>query len=166
MPEYIGKGVVSKHVEQAKKEILENKEELVGIFDGMIERSNGGRGFTLHDYLIVTNKRLIMWGRGLISKNVETFDYSKVINVQAHQGLILGQIELNVFGAKELFKNMQKSDVPIAAEMIKKRMDGAKETKIGKDTETEDPLKILKMRYAKGDITKEEYTQMKKELGL
>ncbi len=28
----------------------------------------------------------------------------------------------------------------------------------------DDPLKILKTRYAKGEITKEEYDEMKKEL--
>lgn len=37
----------------------------------------------------------------------------------------------------------------------------AKETSVAKDDE---PLKTLKMRYAKGEITKKEYNDMKKEL--
>ena len=118
MSSYIGKQVDSKHINEVKKSIVQSDEQIEGIFHCAIVRSKGGRGLTLHDYLIITNKRIVAWGRGLLSKNVESFDYDKIANVQAHQGILLGEIEFNVFGTKERFTSMVKNDVPIAVKMI------------------------------------------------
>jgi len=46
---------------------------------------------------------------------------------------------------------------------IRQRISEEKETTTQPQT-SDDPLKILKTRYAKGEITKEEYKELKEEL--
>ena len=49
----------------------------------------------------------------------------------------------------------------ITEELMKYEVD---DIEIKQDTQSDDPIKILKMRYAKGEITKEEFDEMKKNL--
>lgn len=163
MSSYIGKQVDLKHVDEAKKSIIQSDEEIEGIFHCGIVRRSGSRGLTLHDYLIITDKRAIAWGRGLLSKNVESFDYDKIANVQAHQGLLAGEIEFNVFGAKERFAYMVKSDVPVAIKMINEHITNLK----GKENSTvsvEGRLEKLGQLLEKGLITKAEFATQKKKI--
>ncbi len=164
MAEFIGKIVVLQHVQQAKIEILEKEEKMKGIFHCMIVRSGGGRGWTQHDYLIITDKRVIVWGRGLFSKNVETFNYEKITNVQAHQGLLLGEIEFNVFGTKERFKNMARTDVLIAKKMIEEGISEQQSRSSTVVLSPEERLEKLVQMLEKNMITKKEFEQQKKRI--
>lgn len=159
MVEYIGKSVNPKHVEQART-LLDVGENLEGIFHCGIVRSHGGRGVSLHDYLIISNKRLVVWGRGIFSKDVETFDYDKIANVQGHQGILLGDIEINVFGAKERFTSMVKTDVPIAVKMITEHMT---KTKTSSNTGYNELEKLAELKE-KGIITQKEFEMKKKKI--
>jgi len=163
MSTYIGKSVDLKHVDEARKSIIQSDEELEGIFHCAIVRRGGGRGLTLHDYLIITNKRVVSWGRGLLSKNVESFDYDKIANVQAHQGILLGEIEFNVFGAKERFTSMVKNDVPNAVKMINEHIASLK-GKENTSMNVEGRLEKLGQLLEKGVITKAEFEAQKKKI--
>jgi len=48
--------------------------------------------------------------------------------------------------------------------LMQKQLEEGDTHRIIKETEKEDPLAILKARYAKGKITKKQYDKMKKEL--
>jgi len=124
---YIGKSVNVKHLEDAKKQFIEPEEIINGIFHGYVF-SGGGTGpegsrrggLTMHDYLIITNNRVIMWARGVFTGNTSTFPYPDISSVEEIRGVIYGEIVLNVRGAKERIEKMISSDVPIAAKMIRK----------------------------------------------
>jgi len=53
----------------------------------------------------------------------------------------------------------------IAVVIIYFVVDRSKRTGNLKGTEKESPMEILKKRYAKGEITREEFERMKKEIG-
>lgn len=70
-------------------------------------------------YLLVTDRRVIFWGSGLISSSVHAFAYSDISSVDGHRGLLFGDIVLNVKGAQEKFRSMRKDDVQIAVNLIR-----------------------------------------------
>lgn len=113
--------------------------------------------------MILTNKRLIMWMRGLISSNIETIAYNEINHVESHQGLLSGDIILNIHGAKERFRDMIKNDTPIAAKILRTKIDESKTLNLSSDKK-EDPKIILQRRFALGEITKEQYRDMLKTL--
>ena len=115
----------SSHIETARKTILDKEEHLLGAFNGKPVR--GGKpiaSFSGHHYLhylLVTDRRVIFWGSGLISSSVHAFAYRDISSVDAHRGLLFGDIVLNVKGAKEKFQSMRKSDVQTAASLIREQ---------------------------------------------
>jgi hypothetical protein len=122
----IGNSTVAAHIETAKTTILDGTERLLGVFHGQPVRDGKGvTGLAAHHYLIVTEKRVIFWGRGLASNSTDAFLYRDISSVDAHQGLLLGDIVLNVKGAKEKFQSMPKLDVHVAAKLIRERMEQA-----------------------------------------
>lgn len=173
---YIGERVNKKHLEEASKKYLDHGETIIGIFHGARrpdilginisdpKREQRSRGLTLHDYLILTNKRVILWMRGLLSSNIETIEYNEINNLEHHQGIFLGDITFNIHGARERFRDMVKKDVPIAARMILDKIDVAKKNQKQDQTNSDNPITILKMRFAKGEINKNEYAEILKEL--
>lgn len=73
-----------------------------------------------------------------------------------------GNISTLRFGAGADFVVANSQHVDIAYSRIKAHMSLLKQEK--KEEDIKDPLTILKIRYAKGEITKKEYEQMKKDI--
>ena len=123
---YIGKSVVALHIMDAKERLLEVGETLQGAFHGSaLARDDYGNsvsykgGFSLHDYLLVTDQRVVMWARGIFKQSVDAFYYEDISSVEATSGLLLGEIVLNIRGARERFANMITDDTPHAERMIR-----------------------------------------------
>lgn len=124
---YIGERVVRAHIEQAVVEFLGPDEILLGAYDGLgvsdkdfgLGHVNKGGMFSFHDYLLVTDRRVIFWARGLVAGSTDAFNYADISSVEESRGIMLGEIVLNVRGVKERLSNMVKTDVPKAAEHIR-----------------------------------------------
>ncbi|OYT72789.1 MAG: hypothetical protein CFK52_04035 [Chloracidobacterium sp. CP2_5A] len=77
---YIGKNVERKHVEEFFRYHREPDEVVIALFDGIVFDGDGKRvgGLTLHDYVILTDQRFILWARGLQSDVLDRLDYRGV----------------------------------------------------------------------------------------
>ncbi len=129
-------------------------------------------GLSLHDYLIVTDRRVIFWGRGLMSDSSDAFLLADIASVEGEQGLLLGEITLNVAGAKERCANIPKADVPIATEMIRKQINQARTNARGLPQSAAPPMtesipdqiRTLADLKNSGILTAEEFEAKKKDL--
>jgi predicted nucleotidyltransferase len=120
----IGNSTVAAHIETAKTTILDGAEKLLGVFHGQPLRDGKAvAGLAAHHYLLITDKRVIFWGRGLGSNSTDAFAHRDISSVDAHQGLLMGDIVLNVKGAKEKFQSIPKMDVHVAAKLIRVLME-------------------------------------------
>ena len=144
MPEapdaYIGKNVVRAHIDKALSEIIQPNEFLHGAFHGRAFSSDPGKrkgGLAMHDYLLVTDQRVVFWTRGMFSGSTDGFHYDDIARVEEARGLIFGEIVLNIRGAKERLKEMVKDDVPKAAQMIRERVLAANEPALNLSPESQ-----------------------------
>ncbi len=129
---FIGSSVDKGHIKKATSDILDKGEILLGAFHGLPMKSEHGKpmgGIALHHYLLVTDRRVVFWGRGMLANAIDGFFYDDIFSVEGSQHILLGEIVLNVRGAKERFKSMVRQDVPIAARMIREKVDKHRQTK-------------------------------------
>lgn len=169
---YIGATVKQKHVDKAIKEFLNTDEHLLGIFHcqalsdggyGIKARYKGG--LTSHDYILITNERLIVWARGILTGSTDSFHYSDISSCEEARGLLLGEIVINVRGAKERMRSMVRKDVPIAAKMIRDQI-AKQHNQKNKQTPESIPEQIKKLSELKdlGVLTETEFTEKKQIL--
>lgn len=175
---YIGQSVVALHIMDARDRILEDQEVLLGAFHGSsFAREEYGMsaqrkgGFALHDYLLVTDRRVITWARGMFKQSVDAFHYNDIASVEATKGLILGEIVINVRGAKERFGNMVTADTPIAERLIrdnisKQRSPSPASAAEGKPSLQSmfDSLERLSVLKDKGLITEAEFAAKRQKI--
>lgn len=167
---YIGKQVVQKHIEQAAAEILRPDEVLLGAFHGQPMSAEIGRykgGLSLHHYLLVTDSRVIFWGRGLIAASTDGFHHEDISSVEEARGLLLGEIVLNVHGAKERMRSMVKDDVPKAAQLIRDQIMAHRRAQQGQTASQEsvtDTIRKLAELHDAGILTDAEFQTKKDEL--
>lgn len=163
-PVIIGQ-VDSKKLNELASQTFQEGEIALGMFTG--KRGIGQTGGWKKHYLVITDRRVIMWQRGFASGNIETFMFENISNIEANKGFVAGHIIINSAGAREKFAEMNKSTVNIAADLIRTNMVKAKKQPISQTIvmESEDPITIIKQRFAKGEITAEEYQSSLKILG-
>lgn len=171
---YIGASVVKKHIDKAVSEILQPDETLLGAFHGQPLSSEGygpyaktKGGISAHHYLLVTDKRVIFWGRGLVSSSTDGFFYEDISSAEEARGLLLGEIVLNVRGAKERFRSMVKKDVPKAIELIREQISKSKIRTTAPENKgllIPDQIKKLAELRDSGILTEDEFSVKKAEL--
>ncbi len=122
----------------------------------------GGSLFT-PDTIFATTKKIIIRNPSAfgLRQNVELYPYEKIIDVKLEKGMLSSAININVPGSiyDGYIDAIPKDD---AEELLKIIYDRMKEKKTS--SSDDDPLIILKKRFAKGEITKEEYEDMKSVL--
>jgi hypothetical protein len=162
---FIGSSAKQSQVDEAIQ-ALDSDEQLLGAFKGNPTRDGKTQvSLTSNNYLLVTDKRVIFWVRGVVSKSMDAFAFKDISSVDAHKGLLLGDIVINVKGAKEKVENMQKSDVDTASKMIRSLMESATTTQAARGGATiPDQIKKLAELRDAGILTEEEFSNKKTEL--
>ncbi|MCD6088357.1 PH domain-containing protein [Candidatus Bathyarchaeota archaeon] len=173
---FIGKNVKEKWIREIQERVISPDEELIAVIKGAIESEwapltpevdkskkgfvmprSGVLGCTTHKIFFYMPKILGRW-------EVETAPLDQISSIQFTKGLIEGRIHLTVFNDEKVIKWIDNEDGAIMTKIIEKECIKMKEMKKVTRLKEEDPVKILKIRFAKGEISKEEYEEMKKIL--
>ncbi len=166
---FIGSSVDKGHIKKAISDILDKGEMLLGAFHGLPMKGEHGQsmgGIALHHYLLVTDRRVVFWGRGMMSNATDAFHYDDIFSVEGSQQLLLGEIVLNVRGAKERFTSMVKKDVPVAVKMIREQVDKSRQARNPSVVTESIPDQIKKLAELRdnGILTEAEFQKKKAEL--
>lgn len=119
------------------------------------------------DSIFVTNHRVIVRRPEALGlrRFVTDYKYTDMANTEIKKGVIHSDILIKMRFLSEdcMLKGIPNKN---AAQMFRTIQEMIVRSRGGPlpESEGEDPLKILKVRYARGEITKEEYVSMKKEL--
>jgi hypothetical protein len=118
------------------------------------------------DSIFVTTHRIIVrrpTTLGLKS-NITDYRYIDMANTRIDNGLIYSKIyiEMRFLSEDCVLKGIPKKSAATMFRIIEEQISKARGQPVS--SEIEDPLKILKVRLAKGEITNEEYISLKREL--
>lgn len=134
------------------------------------------------DAIIVTTERVMIRRPKLLGLTLSNRDYrySDMGNISVHKGIFNSTIEVKMrFLSYDLMlRGIPHEEAALISRTIQKGIDGRFEgmdgeesriyripqTAAPKESSDADLLKILKLRYAKGEMTREEYERMKRDL--
>ena len=128
------------------------------------------------DSIFVTNHRIILYAPKSLGlrKTIEDYRYRDMANFKADRGIFFTKLTItqrfmsNDLVIDSLPKGKTDKIAGIIHEGIRRLGSGTHpgDTDIPADTETdsEDPLNVLKLRYARGEINQQQYEEMKKVL--
>ena len=158
---------------------------------GRQSRLRPGGSITTPNSIFLTSKRVIIRNPTMLGlrASIEDYPYQNITGVKIQKGLFSSMIYLTIPGRTEvsrvrgkkgasLLKWGRKDEAELAAlphneaqevlniikEAITDMNKRREENRIIPEMKDENVLKILKIRYAKGEITKEEFEDMKKNL--
>lgn len=146
---------------------LDSNEKVQASVLGTYEAKALGGGLTTHGVLAATDKRLVFYGKKLVGYDLEMFPYDMITSFESGKGVMGNSI--NIFASGNSVSVKWIKDV----ENLKALINFVK-PRIGHKTVSpasvaapaaDDPLKILQMRFARGEINAQQYEEMKKMLG-
>ena len=122
------------------------------------------------DCIIVTDHRIIRYSPSALGlhKDVETYLYKDMANFVVHKGLIFATmiIRSRMMSDNLVIDNLPKGQMDVITksvnEAIRRARSPASISHSAASVPTEDPIKLLKVRLAKGEITKEQFEEMRK----
>jgi hypothetical protein len=129
------------------------------------------------DSIIITNHRVIKYSPSALGlpKKIEDYRYEDIANLKIDKGILFATITVKMrFMSEDLIlDNLPTGRVAYIAKVIQenlRRMSSAPASPVtinqrGSPTAPEDPLQVLKLRFARGEITKEQFEEMKRALG-
>lgn len=117
----------------------------------------------------LTNRRVIFYMPKILNRyEFESYTIDQISSVQFTKGLHRGRIQVTAFNDYKIIKWISNEDGKRITEMIHNAVETIKGRALNKDTrevsKEENPLAVLKMRYARGEITKKKFDEMKKVL--
>jgi hypothetical protein len=122
-----------------------------------------GSSLITPDIIFATSKKIIIRNPSALGlqQNVEVYPYEKIVDVKLEKGMFSSTIDINVPGSvfDGYIEAIPKDDAEDLLKIIYERSKEKKAT-----PSDDDALTILKKRFAKGEITKEEYEDMKSVL--
>jgi hypothetical protein len=169
---FIGSRVNAEQLDKATQSVLDKNEVLVGIFAGSARKSKPDGTMTDlttsfgRDYLLVTDRRLVFWARGIFGEATAAFSYTHISTVEGEQFFGGGQVVINTGGQKGLFTAMSKNEVPTALQMIREQMDRHKRGRAQGSAEDMIMEQIRKLGelHASGILTDQEFQAKKADL--
>ncbi len=148
----------------------------------------GGAAILTPNTIFVTGKRVVIRNpvKLGLGEHIEEYFYHQITNIRLEKGILSSSLIFAIPGMTEMSKSDRKvflwgrnsegtiDAIPkdVAEKMYDYIRQKIAEEKAKKENSsslqhpstTDDPLEILKTRYAKGKITKEEFEEMKKDL--
>jgi len=128
------------------------------------------------DSIIVTNQRIIRYSPSSLGlhKEIEDYRYEDMANLKIDKGIMFARIIVKRrFMSEDLIlDNLPEGQVDYIFRLIQenlRRIGSATASPVTADQQTpltssEDPLQVLKLRFARGEITKEQFEEMKEVL--
>jgi hypothetical protein len=128
------------------------------------------------DSIIITNQRIIRYSPSTLGlhKEIEDYRYEDIANLKIEKGILFATITLRRrFLSQDLvLDNLPAGKVDYVFRLIQENLKlisstSASPVTTGQQTpptSPEDPLQVLKLRFARGEITREEFEEMKRVL--
>jgi len=128
------------------------------------------------DSIIITNQRIIRYSPSSLGlyKEIEDHRYGDIANLKIEKGILFATITAKRrFMSEDLIlDNLPASQVDHVFKIIQENLNRMSSTSVSPVTTnqptspptTEDPLQVLKLRFARGEITREEFEEMKRVL--
>jgi hypothetical protein len=126
------------------------------------------------DTIVITTQRVIRFSPSAMGlrKEIEDYRYEDMANYKVNKGIMFATVTItNRFMNEDLIlDDLPKGQIDHISRIIQDRIRLVKAVQIpGYQTpasiQSEDPLSVLKLRLARGEITKEEFAELKKLLG-
>ena len=158
-------------VPSAAKKLLLADEQVLAV----IKQSRLKAAIT-PDSIIVTDQRIIRYSPSALGlhKEIEDYRYEDIANLKVDKGILFATITARRrFMSQDLvLDKLSKDHADYISRVIQenlRRLSGATTSPVITDqqsppTSPEDPLQILKLRFARGEITKEQFEEMKRAL--
>ena len=171
------------------KEFLD-PDETVHIVAKQTRRKPGGAIMLAPNSIIVSNKRLIITNPSMagLRKSIQDFPYDKIVGIKLQKGIFTSTIDITTAGMGSQGKpghfgnrwgkgednaidGIEKNKGDEIVKFVRTKMEDIKNTnqqaanqQAASNPTTEDPLTLLKKRFVMGEITKEEFEEMKQIL--
>jgi hypothetical protein len=128
------------------------------------------------DFIIITNQRIIRYSPSALGlhKEIEDYRYEDIANLKIEKGIMFATITLRRrFMSEDLvLDNLPAGKVDYVFKLIQENLKRMSSTSVPPSTTSqqttpvppEDPLQVLKLRFARGEISKEEFEEMKRVL--
>ena len=127
------------------------------------------------DSIIVTDQRIIRYSPSALGlhKEIEDYRYEDIANLKVDKGILFATITARRrFMSQDLvLDKLLKDQADYISRVIQEKLRGmsaaASPAPINQQvppTSPEDPLQVLKLRFARGEITKEQFEEMKRAL--
>jgi hypothetical protein len=128
------------------------------------------------DSIIITNQRIIRCSPSSLGlhKEIEDYRYEDIANLKIDKGILFATITLKRrFMSEDLIlDNLPEGQVDYVFKLIQENLRRISSTSVSSVTtdqrtpltSPEDPLQVLKLRFARGEITREEFEEMKRVL--
>jgi len=141
-------------------ERLDEDEQVLMVIRQTKNPLKPGSSLITPDIIFATTKKIIIRNPSAfgLRQNIEIYPYEKIVDIKLEKGMFSSSISINVPGSiyDGYIDAIRKDDAENLLKIVYKRMKEKKNS-----SPDDDPLTILKKRFAKGEISKEEYEEMK-----